>query len=244
MQVKDRQGTDSGGDGQGQDRQDQVFSDAQKQEMIRLSNAANSAHHSRLQKVVDQKLSEMGTTITAKMEEMITQLKPAGDTGTPGKTEKNGKESDEIATLRAEYEARFAENENQLKAERDARSQEATRNRINTERSKLSTALGLAGVDAGRIRPAVALLHTEDKRVSLSDTGEVVFKIQKDGYTDDLPLDEGIEEWLKSPEGKHFAPSRDVHGSGATGGRAPSRPGEKKTKREMKHDLVRAILQS
>jgi len=232
-------GDDKGGN-------DSAFTEEQKQELIRMTNAANSAHHTRMQKVMDQKLSDMQSGITESfsslLQEQIAKISapPAG-----GNHKDEGKDKDKdngTSELEKQYSARMAEMEKKLEKERQARVEEADRARIAKERSELSAALRAAGVPDERLRSAVALLYTEDKRVEAKDD-KVVFKMQRDGYVDELDLEAGLDEWLKSPEGKHYAPARDVRGSGAQGGRGGgSDANQQKTKQEMKRDLVHAVL--
>lgn len=230
-----------------QDSQGTSFSEEQRQELIRMTNAANSAHHTRMQKVFDQKLADMQNSMTesfgALLQQQFEKMSSRGD-----KSDKNpgGDNGDERASeMEKQYSARMAEMEKKLERERQARIEEAERARIAKERSELQSALRSAGVPDERLRSAVALLYTEDKRVEAKDNS-VVFKMQRDGYVDELELEKGISEWLSTPEGKHFAPPRDVRGSGAQGG---SRNGagnrnHKKSKQELKHDLMRAIIMS
>jgi hypothetical protein len=227
-------GATGGGDGG-------VFTEAQKAEMIRIQNAANSAHHTRMQKVIDQKMSEMQASITASFTEALSahQSKVSGGNGTSPKPKD---ETEAMAQMRAESEARMAEMEKKFENERKARMDEAHKAQVAEERSKLGAALRSAGVADERLRGAVALLYTEDKRIMRNAEGQVVFKMQRDGYVDELTVDAGIAEWLTTPEGKHFAPARDVHGSGAQGGKSGQQGNQKRTKREMKRDLVKAIL--
>jgi hypothetical protein len=238
--VDDGSGEGGGGGG------DPALSDAQRQEMIRIQNAANSAHHTRIQKVMDQKLNEMKESITSSFTDALSahaeKFNSAGNTGgAPGKNKASGSEDSVVATLRQEHEARMAEMEKKFEAEKSARVQEAQRAQVAEERSKLGAALRAAGVPDERLRGAVALLYTEDKRVARNSAGGVVFKMPRDGYTDELELDAGIDEWLKSGEGKHFAPARDVRGSGATGGK-PGQTNGKMSRQDMKRELVRSVL--
>ncbi len=237
---------DDGGGGGGGGEGDPAFSESQKQEMIRMQNAANSAHHTRNQKVMDQKLAELQENMTASFTEMLSKFKPSdvGGQGGGGTNGHNGAGGDDDATakVRAEYDARMSEMEKKFAAEKTARQEERDRNQRNEERGKLGSALRTAGVEEAKVRGAVALLYTEDQRVGRNKEGGIVFKVQRDGYMDELEMDAGVEEWMKSTEGKHFAPARDVRGSGASGGRAPAGGKGKQTRLEIKHELVRAVL--
>jgi len=106
------------------------------------------------------------------------------------------------------------------------------------ERAKLSEALTTAGVDPKRIRGAIALLHTEDKRVRRSAEGKIVFVDEND---DEFDLAAGIKQWIASDEGKGYMPARGAQGSGAEPGRNHNRIGTKNQK-ITKHEAGVALM--
>jgi len=220
-----------------------AFTDAQKEELIRIVNGSHSTHHTRINKGIEQRFADLQTSMTESFGSMLDErLKAKPEEPSKGENGANGKPSGEVDVLRAEFEAKHKALAEKYEAERAARAQEAETNRINLERSKLASALSASGVDASRVRFAVAALHTEDKRVTTNKDGQIIFKTQREGYVDEQSLDEGVEEWLKSAEGKNFAPARDVSGSGATGGSTTRKPGEKPSRAELKQKLVAAIM--
>lgn len=240
----------AGGDGAGGG--EVVFNEAQKAEMIRMQNAAVSAHHTRMQKAMDAKLEERDAKLEAlngTLTDLVAKLSSgngAGGGNGKGKGGKGGGDDDAITTMRAEYEARIAEVEKRADQAERKRQEEHENAQRTEERAKLGGALRAAGINEGLLRSAQALLYSEDKRIGRSKEGAVVFKMQREGYVEDLDLAAGLEEWLKTPEGKHFAPTRDARGSGAESGRAGGAAGAngKKSVQEKKRDLVRAILQA
>lgn len=221
------------------------LTEGQRSELVKLQNAAQSAHWTRMTKVFDQKMSDMQNAMTETFQERLAELGGTIQKGAADKAKaKAGGEGDPLAEIKAQYDARLQEMENKYAEERKAREGERATNRRQEERTRLAAALAEAGVPQERVRSAVALLYTEDKRIGRDDDDNIVFKMQRDGYTDNLEVGGGIEEWLKSSEGKHYAPVRDVRGSGAIGGR-PGLPGNKKpSKQELKRELMRNILEA
>lgn len=238
-------GAGGGGGGTGGEGGAVAFTDDQKAEMVRIQNAAISAHHTRMQKVMDQKLEEVKEQMLGTLNETLEKITKAagGGNGTSNGKKKSGEASGELDQIRQEYEARIAEIEKRAaKAESDQKTERENAQRTE-ERSKLTAALQAANVPQGLVRAAAALLYVEDKRIGRDRDGKVVFKAQREGYVEDLDLAAGIEEWLKSAEGKYYAPARDVRGSGAEGGRMSGQAsGQKQTLQEKKRELARAIL--
>jgi hypothetical protein len=78
------------------------------------------------------------------------------------------------------------------------------------------------GADPKRVRAAVALLHTEDQRIGRSSSGEIIFKVRKGSgaaaYEDELPLEDGVKEWLGTDDGKLYVAPKGVRGTGAAPG--------------------------
>jgi hypothetical protein len=88
------------------------------------------------------------------------------------------------------------------------------------QRAELEKELERAGVDAARRPGALALLYTEQQRVREED-GKIGFVVQKEWGEELVPIKDGVNEWLKTDEGKAYLPATPVAGSGNTGGRAP-----------------------
>lgn len=113
------------------------------------------------------------------------------------------------------YEARLKAYETELKVEKLARETEKQKREHDEERNSLSAALADKGITGAKLKAALALLHTEEKRVARNKDGAVVFRIAKDGYEDEVNVIQGVEAWTATPEGKEFLPPRGASGSGA-----------------------------
>ena len=88
-------------------------------------------------------------------------------------------------------------------------------------RAQLTETLTAAGVDAKVVRHAVGFLVDVEKRVRMSEGGEIVFR---DG-TDEVTLATGMKSWLRSDDAKFYLAPRGVNGSGdKPGGKAPAKP--------------------
>lgn len=132
----------------------------------------------------------------------------------------------------AKYEAELKKLKEQVENERQAREAEKQARMSQEERTALSQALTAAGVDGARLKAAMALLYTEEKRIARNDKGEVGFKIQvAGGYEDVVSIEQGLTEWLKTDDGKAFLPPRAAGGSGTVAGR-PGQPGAKGMSRD------------
>ncbi len=237
--------------GEGGGGGDRPFTDEQREDMIRTQNAAMSAHHTRMQKVMDQKIDGLKESISTTIADAMAEMKKAeADAGKgQGKGSQNGADDidERVKAIQADAEARVAALESKVKATEQKAAEEATRTKTAEERAKLNQALRAANVPDGLVKAAASMLYTENKTIGRDSESRVVFRMQREhqgqSYVEDLTLDKGIEEWLASPEGKHFAPARGAMGSGAQGGQAGNQVGgQKKSMSEKKRNLVRAIL--
>ena len=171
-----------------------------------VSKSVNAAITQRLSQY-DQKLEE---TLATQMEQLTATLKPE-------ETDESPEAGDEVKAMRA----RLKEMEALLTAEKQERDKERQLRNVNEERAALREALQAEGVPPERVKAAVAVLYTEDKRVGRDEDGNIQFLTQEREYVDRAPLKEGVAKFLKTDEGKIFMPARDVAGSGNRGGKAP-----------------------
>lgn len=95
----------------------------------------------------------------------------------------------EVETLRAKVKAM----EDQSAAERRAAEARERDGRIEEGLKKI-------GVEPNRMRGAIAVIRESVKK---TEAGHV-YKAQRDGYEEDLPLDKGIKEWGDTDEGKAY----------------------------------------
>lgn len=150
--------------------------------------------------------------------------------------EKKAKTNDE---WRKEMENRVIAAEKVANAERQAREEERKTRLVEEERNSLANALRGKGVDEKRLKGAMALLYTEEKKVTRDETGAIKFRVQREGYEDLMDLGAAVEEWLKTEEGKTYLPPRPAAGSGS--GVVTRGQGQPKNSRE---ELQQAIANS
>lgn len=195
-----------------------------------------------IEKTVGKAVKGLKLADTIKAE--IAKLAPAADDGDDDdadgddddvvppepKTKRNTKGGDggpadtpELRKLRSEVEKVRKHAEAQQKRADDA---EAAR-----MAEKLSTnvrdALIAAGVDAKRVRTAFNDLRAEG-RIKLNDKGEPVFVYRRDWGDEEVAIDAGAKEFVKTDDGKQFLPPTNGRGTGEGGG-GPARGGPKPT---------------
>lgn len=124
-----------------------------------------------------------------------------------------------------EYEARIkaaerrAEKAEKLALDTEKRAVDAeTKKAWQEERTTLAGALTKAGIRKELMPAAMALLHTEQKRLTRAEDGSLRFKIGDDEHE----VDAGVSAFLKTEEGQSYMPPRAAAGSGGT---AAGRPG-------------------
>ena len=195
-------------------------------------NAAISTHLGRFRQSFEKDLtaniSKMMEPITGKLEsfgELAEKLQ------NPSEGDQGQQTSQELEELK-KAQARIAELERKNQ-EAEAAAQATERKRLQAEeRNALTQALRNSGIEDTRIRAAVSLIYNEDQRVGRAEDGSIIFKVPKAGYTDEVTLDEGLADWLKTDEGKAFLPARSAIGSGGrpspAGRRGPASGAEKK----------------
>lgn len=138
----------------------------------------------------------------------------------------------------------------QLKERDDKLAKEAEARKQSKIESELTRALGELGVDKNRIRGALAI-HKGAAQVD--DEGNVLFKVKRDGYDEELAPGEALKEWASTDEGKSYiAPTGSAGGAGARAPRQqgaarkppPSTPEAKAEKvHQAKTDLLQAVGQ-
>jgi len=116
--------------------------------------------------------------------------------------------------------ARQKELEDKLHQQVAERENEKAQRMRAEERSLLESQLRTNGVPDNRLRAAVALINAELKAVGRNAEGGIVYKAQRDGYVDELSVQDGIKEFLSTDEGKTFLPPPGAHGTGMRPGNA------------------------
>lgn len=239
-------GGGSGGQG-GEGGQEPALSEAAKGEVAKMVNeAVNGAVTNHLNRFKKSFTEEMTKTFGETLGPISEQLKALSESAKkpPGGDRRDP--SDETKELLARYEGRIKELEQQNKAEREAREQEKQTRLREEERGQLAQVLRAKGLPDVTVKAAVALLHTEEKRVARTEDGKIVFKIEKGTgagrYTDELEVEAGVDEWLKTDEGKGFLPARPAQGAGGQAAR-PNPGGQGGDKRaQATQDLARILL--
>jgi hypothetical protein len=169
-----------------------------------------------------------GDSFTTKMADIVKAAlqatkdeDPDGDEPTGGAGDKaRGGDGKFAGKLSPEAEARIkaaekrAEKAEKLALDNEKRAKEAEEKKAwQEERTTLTGALTKAGVRKELMPAAIALLHTEQKRLSRAEDGTLRFK----HGDDDHEVDAGIAAFLKTEEGQSYLPPRNAAGSGSTG---------------------------
>jgi hypothetical protein len=209
---------DDGGAGGGGGDDDKPMSRKEVTDLLNKTvTGAMKSWGERVTKDWDGKLTALGDTIVQKLAPGGT---PAG--GEPGKGAggAGGPQDSELAKeLAREREARV-EQDKRLKALETSKQKAEQDLKDQTMRGGLRDALTKAGVRPALMQAALAL-HREGGKLVVKD-GQVLVKVQRTGYEDEIAIDEAIGEWVKTDEGKQFLPAADV---GGTGDGSTPRPG-------------------
>jgi hypothetical protein len=123
----------------------------------------------------------------------------------------------------AELKAQAAKRDADLKAA-------AQREREGKRDTALAEQLAKAGVDKNRVRGATAVLRDSMVWEDGADNGKGgwVYRVQRDGYHEDLDVAKGVAEWAGTDEGKSYIAPQQGRGGGPNFGGAGSgaRPGQ------------------
>jgi hypothetical protein len=194
---------------------------AEETRFAEIANRAATEHVKRVTAKFEKELKDRDDKIAALQADRVEKKDPQAPELPAGVVDVN------LAKYK-ELEARIAERDRKLdEADRERKQVEAQR-RTDEEISATQAALAEVGITGKALRGALALLK-EDKRIGRDDAGRVCFLVPKDGYTDKLPIEDGIRAWADTDEGKMYRPAVGVTGSGAkpqprqTGGSKPTR---------------------
>jgi hypothetical protein len=248
---------DGNGDGEG------VLGEEARKEVEQLVNSAvNGAVTNQLARFkksfteeITKTLGETLSPISEQLKQFSTQVqRPAGGgEGGGSGGGKKGEVSAEIQEQLARFEGRTKELEGMLAQERKAREEErAARERDRAEsmskeeRAQLAGVLRARGIPEPQVKAAVALLHGEEKLIGRTDDGQIVFKVAKGTgqarYIDEVELEKGVEEWLKTDDGKAFVPARQAGGAGGMGARPMGQAQGKDQKGQAANALAAMLL--
>ncbi len=231
---------------------------AEIEQMINGSiNGAISSHMTRVKKALGDEVSTMLTNQLGPIAEQLKALgeqKQAAPQAGQQAPAKKGELPPEIADELARARGQVEELKTQVAKEKQAReeqAQEAEKQRqaglAKEARDALGAALRAKGVPDVQARAAVAMLTAESDVLGRSEDGAVIFKVQKGTgqakYVDEVPVDKGVEEWLKTDEGKSFLPARQAGGAGGLVAR-PTQTGNRQAdqKAQAVADLAAQLL--
>lgn len=214
--------------------------EAKKVEEQRFNDIANRAaadHAKRLTAKFEKALEDRDAKIAALVQENEELRKKPADGG--GKQP----EPEGLAGIRKEFEARLAERDRKLEEERKARESERAARLADEERAAAMSALGEMEI-SGELQRAAFLRLREEKLIGRDGQGGLVFKVQKDGYVDEVPLRDGIKAWAETPTGKAYQAPKGVQGSGnrpAPGPRSPAKTSRAERVAEARAALAEAF---
>jgi hypothetical protein len=208
-----------------------------------LGKTVNNMLTARLGTFEKKITSTMTEALGKSLEEKLSVLRPA-----PREEEPEGKEGDkdkdkgktkgEMASLKAELTA-LRQRQEETERERQAL---LLRQREMTLRSETSRILGGAGIVGDRFEAAYALL-VQTGRIKASDDPNVLEGVYSDiAAGGDIPLEQGLQQWLKTETAKIFLPANGPRGSGSgpTRGLAPS--GKQMTDGDRRSILAQRML--
>jgi hypothetical protein len=204
--------------------------------VVKAVNGAVSTHLSR---TLDKQFEENNSRIFEQLRELIPQPQEANVVTSAGNPDVDAAIKNATAPLMKQLEEQRATAERQ-RAQADQERQTRLRNE---ETSALQTALTSAGVPAPLAAAAVNTLHPKIERDA---QGNILFVQQDTGPTgafeQRVSVQEGIESFLKTEDGKHFLPARPVSGAGNMGGNAPSGVSpHQQSDRELVADMLGAF---
>lgn len=172
-------------------------------------NAAITSHTKRLQKDFETKLEAVKPA-------------PAPEKETPAP---QGGKNDKLSPELAAYQAKLEDALKQIKASDDARKAAEDKARDASAYTQLKEHLKAVRPDMIDIA-AERLFHVQ-KRITYGEDGTPLFKVKRapiPGMAEEdveLPLEAGIEQWLKSKDASPFVAAPASGGPGGRGGKSP-----------------------
>jgi hypothetical protein len=181
-----------------------AVTEAIKPAMNEAANAAATAHTKRLEKTFADKIAAQAPVVPAAVDPQVAAV---GE---------KIKADPAMSALQAQIAELTKKNEAAEKARAAAEQKQR-------DESTFSSLKGLLnGVKPDLQDAAAKLLFHVDKRVEFDESGNPLFRMKKDdGNEVLLPLDSGVEHWLKSKEAMPFLPAPASGGAAGRGGRAP-----------------------
>lgn len=190
-------------------------------EQLEAINQVVSSHVSRVSKGLGDIVSKSIADTLSKRDADAAEAAAKAAESSKGQKPDGGAKSEaenELARLRNELKNT---NEKFERAEK-ARAEEARLRRQDAETRALSEALVKGGIQPALLAGARHVFS--EKLVREGDVAK--YRAQRAGYHDDLDIEAGVAEWLKSDEGKAYLPPRPAGGSGGPGGNAGTAGGK------------------
>lgn len=219
-------GKGSGGGGGDQP----AFTEAQTAELAKIVNAAVTSHVKRgLGPAIAEAIKGVNWGETLKLDEVLDGklAKLLEDTEGDDAGGKGGQQPAKPDPKVAALEAKLADVTKKLEAEAAERQKAVQEGRDKDARAALRSAL------TPLVRPealdiAVRDLFDGQKAVTLDEQGNPLIKVRRKDYAGaeevvDMPLSDGVGHWIKTNEGKFFAPPPNGGGTDPKGGRGPQR---------------------
>lgn len=224
-----------------------------------VNDAVNGAITSHLTRFKKQFGEEIGKTLSDSLSPIGEQLKTLAERGIQQGGQGGGGQgggsggggSDQFAAqikqLEAKYEGQLRELRTANDQEKAERAKEREIRLRDEERGILTDTLRTSGLPDTMIKAAVALLHSEEKRIGRTEDNRVVFRTEKGTgaarYVDEQDVAAGVADWLKTDDGKAFVPARPAQGAGGQPSRPGARPGSPaEAKAQAAADLAKVLM--
>lgn len=212
--------------------------DKQKELTNQIADVANKAVTTQLQRI----LPGLKKDLQSGFGEMLSPLVEKLDSAPPKEDDAPppAPDNDVLAKLQAENR-KMAESlkavNTQLAQTREEKEREHEQRLRNEESSLFSKALADSGITGPQAEAVTALLLDKRGVLRRTEDGQVVWVVKRDGYDEHFSIEEGLQRWKDTDEGKAFAPGRGIQGSGSsTSTVQPSRQQVKKPKHKMSRE--------
>lgn len=202
---------DPNADGGGKPNADGDAKFVTQEQLSQVVNQAVSSHMKRL----DTKIgATMKDAVAEALKDMVQKAKddddpPGADPPAGGGKGADDKPNPAMTALKRQVETLTTK----LQKAEDDRAGEAKQRQRDGLKSAVLKQLGESGLSGQHLRGAQAILYQDD-RVRIGDDGAHLFR---NAEGEDLPLVEGVKEWIGSDDAKLFLPPKDVRGSGDRG---------------------------
>jgi hypothetical protein len=154
------------------------------------------------------------TAIKSALEALKPKADPAGGAA-PGSAGQPGQAPQNLEAIKLREEVESIKKD--LLRTREEKEAQEQKMRQDEEERTLFDAIRACDVPVEMVEAVGSLLLTRRKVLHRNDDGTIMFRVQRKDYTEDLPVKDGVKEFLKTDEGKVYLPPRNVGGSGERG---------------------------